>query len=64
MMKPPGFVSDYERISDGPPIRALFLMDYAHWLLDNNNGTWVADNLWSAIHLDLMWVSLHWNETS
>lgn len=51
---------------DGPPLRALVLIKYAEWLLrpEQNNGTWVADVLWPAINLDLLWMSQHWNESS
>ncbi|KAF8259961.1 Six-hairpin glycosidase-like protein [Lactarius quietus] len=52
--------------ADGPPFRALFLIEYAEWLLqpEQRNGTWVADVLWPAIDLDLQWISLHWNQSS
>ncbi|KAI0314079.1 glucoamylase [Amylostereum chailletii] len=50
--------------NDGPPLRSTFLMDYGFWLLDHNNGTWVAYWLWPIIHIDLMWTALHWNESS
>ena len=52
--------------TDGPPARAGVLIQYAEWLTkpDQNNGTWVADNLWPAIDLDLQWISLHWNQSS
>ena len=51
---------------DGPPLRVLVLIKYAEWLLlpEQHNGTWVADNLWPAINLDLQWISQHWNESS
>ena len=51
---------------DGPPFRALYLIEYAEWLLqpEQNKGTWVADVLWPAIDLDLHWISSHWNQSS
>ena len=52
-------------VEDGPALRANFLMDYAFWLLEHgNNGTWVADSLWQSIHIDLLWIAMHWNECS
>jgi glucoamylase len=52
--------------ADGPPFRALYLIEYAEWLLqpEQNNGTWVADVLWPTIDLDLQWVALNWNQSS
>ncbi|KAI0062578.1 Six-hairpin glycosidase [Artomyces pyxidatus] len=50
--------------ADGPPFRAAILIKYADWLLTQNNGSWVAENLWPAINLDLQWISLHWNQSS
>ncbi|KAF8266130.1 Six-hairpin glycosidase-like protein [Lactarius quietus] len=52
--------------ADGPPSRATVLIKYAEWLTESaqNNGTWVADNLWPAIDVDLQWISLHWNQSS
>ncbi|KAI0267072.1 Six-hairpin glycosidase-like protein [Gloeopeniophorella convolvens] len=52
--------------ADGPPFRAAVLIKYAEWLIqpEQNNGTWVADNLWPSIHLDLQWIALHWNQSS
>ncbi|KAI0041485.1 glycoside hydrolase family 15 protein [Auriscalpium vulgare] len=52
--------------ADGPPFRAAMLIKYADWLLEpaQNNGTWVADNLWPAINLDLQWISRTWNQSS
>ncbi|KAI0053515.1 glycoside hydrolase family 15 protein [Auriscalpium vulgare] len=49
---------------DVAPFRAAVLIKYAEWLLTQDNGTWVADNLWPAINLDLQWTALHWNESS
>ncbi|KAI0062951.1 glycoside hydrolase family 15 protein [Artomyces pyxidatus] len=50
--------------NDGPPVRANVLIKYAEWLLDNDNGTWVAEALWPVINTDLGWVYRHWNESS
>jgi len=52
--------------ADGPPARAGVLIRFADWLTEpaQKNGTWVADNLWPAIDLDLQWISLHWNQSS
>ena len=60
------YLNAYHQMIDGPPLRALVLIKYAEWLLqpEQNNGTWVADVLWPAINLDLLWISQHWNESS
>ncbi|KAI0064145.1 hypothetical protein BV25DRAFT_346927 [Artomyces pyxidatus] len=50
--------------NDGPALRAINLIKYANWLLDNENGSWVSDNLWPAIDLDLNWIAYHWPEES
>jgi glucoamylase len=51
---------------DGPPFRAAVLLKYAEWLSkpEQKNGTWVADNLWPKINLDLQWIASHWNQSS
>ena len=60
------YLNVYRQMIDGPPLRALVLIKYAEWLLrpEQHNGTWVADVLWPAINLDLLWISQHWNESS
>ena len=50
---------------DGPPLRAMFILKYADWILDNENNEDSVDNtLWPAIYLDLSWISRSWNRTS
>ena len=60
------YLNVHRQMIDGPPLRALVLIKYAEWLLlpEQHNGTWVADVLWPAINLDLLWMSQHWNESS
>ncbi|KAI0064097.1 hypothetical protein BV25DRAFT_1914745 [Artomyces pyxidatus] len=50
--------------NDGPALRSIVLIKYANWLLENDNGTWVADELWPTIDLDLRWISQHWTNQS
>ena len=49
---------------DGPPLRATTFILYANWLIDNGNTSWVADNLWPIIKLDLDYVENFWNRTT
>ncbi|KAI0044584.1 glycoside hydrolase family 15 protein [Auriscalpium vulgare] len=60
------FIRNASYRPDGPPFRAAMLIKYADWLLEpaQKNGTWVADNLWPAINLDLQWISRTWNQSS
>jgi len=39
-------------------------MIYANWLIKNGNITWVADNLWPVIKLDLDYVQSYWNRST
>lgn len=39
-------------------------MLYANWLLANDNVTWVKQNLWPVIKLDLDYVETYWNRTT
>jgi glucoamylase len=39
-------------------------MLYANWLLANGNVTWVKQNLWPVIKLDLDYVENYWNRTT
>jgi glucoamylase len=53
-------------VEDGPPFRVDVLLKYAEWLIkpEQKNGSWVADNLWPNINLDLQWIATHWNMSS
>jgi len=39
-------------------------MLYANWLIANGNATWVTQNLWPALKLDLDYVQNNWNRST
>ncbi|KAJ4482344.1 glycoside hydrolase family 15 protein [Lentinula aciculospora] len=47
---------------DGPALRAITLITYANWLLDNSNSSH-ANDIWPTIQLDLNYVADNWNKT-
>lgn len=49
---------------DGPALRATALMQYAGWLLENGNGTYVEKSLWPIIRLDLDYVAANWRQST
>ncbi|KAI0771239.1 glucoamylase [Trametes elegans] len=49
---------------DGPPLRATAIINYANWLLDNSNTTYVTQTLWPVIKLDLDYVAGNWNQST
>ena len=49
---------------DGPALRAITIIGYANWLIDNDNSSWVTDVLWPVVKLDLDYVATSWNEST
>ena len=49
---------------DGPALRASAMIQYAEWLLNNGNSTYVERLLWPAIQLDLDYVATYWREST
>lgn len=49
---------------DGPALRATTLTLYANWLIANGNTTWVTQNLWPVLKLDLDYVQNNWNRST
>ncbi|KAI0270004.1 glucoamylase [Gloeopeniophorella convolvens] len=49
---------------DGPALRSTALMQYANWLLDSGNATYVQKTLWPIIELDLDYVAASWGQTT
>ena len=49
---------------DGPALRATALIIYANWLIANDNTSWVAQNLWPVLKLDLDYVQNNWNRST
>ncbi|KXN88099.1 Glucoamylase [Leucoagaricus sp. SymC.cos] len=48
---------------DGPALRATTLIQYAKWLIANDNTSYVTDKVWPVIKLDLDYVAANWNQT-
>jgi len=40
------------------------MINYANWLIADNNDSHVANSLWPIIKLDLDYVMNSWNETT
>lgn len=49
---------------DGPALRATALMQYAGWLLENGNSSYVEKSLWPVIRLDLDYVAANWRQST
>lgn len=49
--------------TDGPALRSIALITYANYLLASN-ASYVANNLWPIIKIDLDYVSANWNKTT
>ncbi|KAI0067085.1 Six-hairpin glycosidase [Artomyces pyxidatus] len=54
---------DADGHSDVPALRATVLCKYGEWLLGQQNGSWVAEELWPVINRDLGWIHRHWNDS-
>jgi len=48
---------------DGPPLRAIALLGYASWLLNNGYTTTAKDVVWPVIKNDLSYTAQYWNQT-
>ncbi|TFK40813.1 glucoamylase [Crucibulum laeve] len=48
---------------DGPGLRAIALITYANWLIDNSNASYVTNTLWPVIKLDLDYTAKYWNQS-
>ncbi|KAL1997043.1 hypothetical protein VTN49DRAFT_7908 [Thermomyces lanuginosus] len=49
---------------DGPPLRAIAMISFANYLIDNGHQSTVEDIIWPIVRNDLSYVSQHWNETT
>lgn len=45
---------------DGPALRAITLIDYSNWLIDNGYTSTVSEILWPIIQNDLNYVAQYW----
>ncbi|PKS12239.1 hypothetical protein jhhlp_001539 [Lomentospora prolificans] len=48
---------------DGPPLRAIAMMAYANWLVEQGEKPLALDKIWPVIQNDLSYVVQHWNKT-
>ncbi|KAF4806039.1 Glucoamylase P [Colletotrichum siamense] len=48
---------------DGPALRAITLITYSHWLIQNGQESKVKDVIWPIIANDLSYVGQYWNST-
>ncbi|KAK1996962.1 family 15 glycosyl hydrolase [Colletotrichum falcatum] len=48
---------------DGPALRAITLMTYARWLVENGEQAKAKDVIWPIIANDLSYTGQYWNET-
>lgn len=45
---------------DGPALRAIALIDYSQWLINNGYTSTVTSILWPIIQNDLNYVAQYW----
>lgn len=45
---------------DGPALRAITLITYANWLIDNGYSSTASSILWPIIQNDLAYVAEYW----
>ncbi|KAL2259485.1 hypothetical protein VTK26DRAFT_6826 [Humicola hyalothermophila] len=58
------FTGDWGRPQrDGPPLRAISLIRYAKWLINNGYASTAKDVVWPVIKNDLAYVAQYWAET-
>ncbi|KUI67829.1 Glucoamylase [Cytospora mali] len=48
---------------DGPALRAITLITYANWLINNGYSSTASNILWPIIENDLNYVAQYWNNT-
>ncbi|CAK7207220.1 hypothetical protein SEUCBS139899_010029 [Sporothrix eucalyptigena] len=48
---------------DGPALRAIALIEYSHWLLDQGDTDKVVDDIWPIISNDISYVGQYWNSS-
>ncbi|KAL4242276.1 glycosyl hydrolase 15 family protein, partial [Abortiporus biennis] len=49
---------------DGPALRAISLISYANWLIANDNSSFVEENIWPIVQIDLDYVARTWNQST
>ncbi|XWX00858.1 hypothetical protein V2A60_008881 [Cordyceps javanica] len=48
---------------DGPPLRAIAMISYSNWLIDNGYADTAKQIVWPVIQNDLNYVAQYWNQT-
>ncbi|KAK8086912.1 Glucoamylase [Apiospora phragmitis] len=48
---------------DGPPLRALTMITYSKWLINNGYQSTAKDLVWPVIQNDLAYTAQYWNQT-
>ncbi|KJZ80408.1 hypothetical protein HIM_00258 [Hirsutella minnesotensis 3608] len=48
---------------DGPALRAITLITYANWLIQNDYTSTVSEIIWPIVRNDLNYVAQYWNQT-
>ncbi|KAM7208589.1 Six-hairpin glycosidase-like protein [Naviculisporaceae sp. PSN 640] len=48
---------------DGPPLRAIALITYSKWLINNGYTSTARDLVWPVIKNDLTYTAQYWNQT-
>nr|CAI67598.1 glucoamylase [Trichoderma lixii] len=48
---------------DGPALRAIALIGYSKWLINNNYQSTVSNIIWPIVRNDLNYVAQYWNQT-
>ncbi|KAL6891498.1 glycoside hydrolase family 15 Glucoamylase [Trichoderma longibrachiatum] len=48
---------------DGPALRAIALIGYSKWLINNNYQSTVSNVIWPIVRNDLNYVAQYWNQT-
>jgi len=48
---------------DGPPLRAIALIGYAKWLVQNGHASTAQSIVWPVIKNDLAYTAQYWNQT-
>ncbi|KAJ5381374.1 Glucoamylase [Penicillium cataractarum] len=48
---------------DGPALRAIALIDFGNWLIDNGYPTYAVNNVWPIVRNDLSYVSQYWSQS-
>ncbi|KAI2793983.1 Glucoamylase [Penicillium oxalicum] len=48
---------------DGPALRAIALIDFGNWLIDNGYKSYAVNNVWPIVRNDLAYVAQYWSQS-